>query len=568
MQRTRIELHARDRADLPALEALARALGAAGESPVLTLSPEASRDAGERVPLGPVACDVRVVVAGRRAPTRDDAERVVAILDEIGLDAPLAPESFGDADLILLPGVEAQERLAGALRGELVACGIARLDSLRGADASARAKARARLGARADGPLVACVASARTPAAERARWTARIAGLAAEFPALVVSRGCGPDGLDALRAQAGRTLGLAALGERDAADALLAADVVVTDSVDAAAEAASLGRAVIRIATGEGPAHRIDVGASLRAGDDLVPSVRSALREPAAREPGRALERLLAPQPAAPAMAAAILALFGPVPTVDDAAVFRDVEAQLAFGDREGALARLSAHAAARPSAEAFRRLAAVARRADRREAALCALERAEDLARSELARALCERGRLEADGGKLDAARHAFEEARALDPDLDEAWVGLGSLSLHGGDAASAESSFRRALERRESARARSGLGLSILAAGRATEALPALERALDLDPESLPAVYGIVRAGFEAADLARAARRVEAFIELHPANLHLAFTLAGLRYELGDVDGARQMAERVALFDPGYEGLSALSAKLAVAA
>jgi tetratricopeptide (TPR) repeat protein len=568
MQRTRIELHARDRADLSTLEALARALAALGETPVLTVTPEASRDAGGRLSLGPVPCDVRVMVVGRRAPVRDDAGRVVAILDEVGLDALPAPEAFGDADLVLVPGADARERLAGALPGDVAACGLARLDALRGADATVRAKARARLGARSDAALVACVASVRTPAGERARWTARLSSLAAEFATVVVARGAGPDGLDPVRAQAGRTLGLAALGERDGADALLGADVVVTDSLDAAVEAASLGRAVIRIVAGDAPARAIDVSTTLRAGDDLLPAVRASLRPPPARAPGAALERFLSADAAAPRMVAAILELVGPAEAIDDGLVFRDVEAQLAFGDRDGALARLQAHLAVRPSAEGFRRLSAVARRSERREVAASALERAEDLARSELARALCERARLEADGGKLDAARHAFEEARALDPDLDEAWVGLGSLALHGGDAATAEASFRRALDRRESARACSGLGLSLLASGRAGEALPPLERALDLDPESLPAVYGIVRAGFETADLGRAARRVATFVDLHPGNLHLAFTLAGIRYEIGDLHGAREMVERVALFDPAYDGLAALSAKLAVTA
>ncbi len=565
---TRIELHARDRADLATFEALARALVALGEAPVLTVSPEASRDAGERMPLGPLPCALRVMIVGRGVPVRDDAERVVAILDEPGLDALPAPEAFGDADLVLVPGAEIRDRLASVLRGDVTACGLARLDALRGADATARSRVRARLGAAAETPLVACIASARTPVGERARWTARIAGLTAEFATVVVARGAGPDGLEAVRAQAGRTLGLAALSERDAADVLLAADLVVTDSLDAALEAASLGLPVLRVVAGDGPARALDLGATLRAGDDLLPLARSVVRDPPAREKGAALERFLLGDAAAPRMAAAITALLGPTQVIADASVFRDVEAQLAFGDRDGALGRLQAHLAVRPSAEGFRRLSALARRSDRRELAAGALERAEELARTELARALCERGRFEADAGKLDASRHAFEEARALDPDLDEAWVGIGSLALHGGDATAAETSFRRALDRRESARACSGLGLSLLASGRASEALLPLERALDLDPESLPAVYGIVRAGFETTDLGRAARRVAAFVELHPGNLHLVFTLAGIRYEIGDLDGAREMLDRVALFEPAYEGLSALSAKLAVAA
>ena len=65
--------------------------------------------------------------------------------------------------------------------------------------------------------------------------------------------------------------------------------------------------------------------------------------------------------------------------------------------------------------------------------------------------------------------------------------------------------------------------------------------------------------------ADPALLARRVaSAYVDLHGANLDMAFTLAGLRADLGLVEGALEMLERIELFDPEYEGLAELRAKL----
>jgi tetratricopeptide (TPR) repeat protein len=147
---------------------------------------------------------------------------------------------------------------------------------------------------------------------------------------------------------------------------------------------------------------------------------------------------------------------------------------------------------------------------------------------------------------------------------ELADPLVGLGSLALSTGDALAGEQWFRRALEREKSARTLAGLGLAHAGQGRPRDAIAIFEQALDLEADCLPAVAGLVEAAWRTGELAAAERRVAAYVDLHGANLDMAFTLAGLRADLGQVDGALEMLERVELFDPSYEGLTELRNKL----
>ena len=128
----------------------------------------------------------------------------------------------------------------------------------------------------------------------------------------------------------------------------------------------------------------------------------------------------------------------------------------------------------------------------------------------------------------------------------------------------ATAEKFFREAIEGEKSARVWAGLGLALVGQQRGREALNCSELALDLDPESLSAIHGMVRACFQSGELATAERRVRAYVDLHAGNLDLVFTLAGLRCELADREGALEMIERIELFQPDYPGLAELKQKL----
>lgn len=224
----------------------------------------------------------------------------------------------------------------------------------------------------------------------------------------------------------------------------------------------------------------------------------------------------------------------------------------------------LERHSVERPSARGFRALATT-RRAERQFAeAAQAIGRAEELAHAELARTLCERARISVEEDLNDAAMAAFEQARALAPDLWDPLLGLGSLALHRSNAAAAESYFRQALTLAKEVPILAGLGLALAAQGRSSEAIGFLDQALEIEPSAQTAIHGLVQAAFQSGEFATAERRVRAFLELHPGNLDLRFTLAGLCCQLGDLQAARDAVEQIEIFDPAYSGLVELKQKL----
>lgn len=588
MDRTEIELLTRRAADLPTLRALQRALQQEGESAGFKVA-LATRGAGSPSESAP---RIRVVVESDAEPPAIKAERLVVIEDELipttsFSDDERLSETLVTADLVLVPGPARARFLASRVSGDVVACGLARLDEICRDPEGGRSIARRELGVLEHTNVVLYA-----PTADPVRSAITVLGdevaklAAAGWVVLVLAQNWPAAWVERHRALVARIPGLALLEGVSETTALAAADAVVSDGGSLIYEAIALGKGAIWVESSSStltPAasrreHRYaDLGPRACSAAELELALRSELsgtpseaRFAAARSACRD-ELLVAEGGAARRMAEELQSRFCPTPSpasgqsaTSEGDILENVEARVAFGDISGARAELQAHVARHASSRSYRVLASIARREGELEAARHAVQSAEPLAREELGRVLCERASLEVDANATDAARVSFEEARQLAPDLADPWVGIGSLALHSGDALAAERAFRDALAREKSARVWCGLGLALAAQGRGREALAPFESALDLEADRLAAVYGLVQAGFQCGELAIAERRVAAFVELHSGNLDLVFTLAGLRFQLGDHAGAREMVDRIELFKPDYPGLVELRAKL----
>jgi tetratricopeptide (TPR) repeat protein len=532
MAQARIELWAREARDRETLEPIARALRELGEVADVVDSPGAA--------------DLRVVVEPSPSGSPSAAAQVV-VVDELVLPASVRVGDWSRADLLLVPGAKLARELAGAVSARIEIAGLARLDAALVRPAEHRAEARAALSIPQSADVVllqpdACGAS-----------ESEVMTLAAEGP-LVVLLPLGAQGgwLEVQRARASRTPGLALFEDVSPSLALAAADVVCAPAGMLALEAQALGRPLVDFEVGAAGRVR---AALARAGHALAGPVGSELLA----HPGAAAQR--SAELIREHARASRRAREADLPASD---AWAEVDALLAFGDIEAARARLCERIAREPSTEAQRRLAALERSQGRLEAAREAADAGERLGRLELGKVLCERARVLLDAGRGDAARAQFEEASRVCSELADPLVGLGSLALSSGDAFAGEQWFRRALEREKSARTLAGLGLAHAAQGQPRDAISAFEQALDLEADCLPAVAGMVEAAWRTGELAAAERRVAAYVDLHGANLDMAFTLAGLRTDLGMIEGALEMLDRIELFDPGYEGLAELRRKL----
>ncbi|MCZ6822196.1 MAG: tetratricopeptide repeat protein [Deltaproteobacteria bacterium] len=585
MKRAGIELYTRQPADLPTLRALRRALEQAGECVSFTVA----SDGSERGSSEPPPCKVRVVVDCDDLAPVTRPERLVVIEDTLlpptlfshseRLSDPLAT-----ADLVLVPGPARAQHLRGRVAGEVAVCGLARLDELWRESGEMRVRARRKLGIPENGHVVLYA-----PTADPIHSATKVLGdeiasvTASGWMVLILPQAWPQAWLETQRALVASSPGLALLDAADQSTAMAAADVVVADGGSLLYEAIALGKGAIWVELTGAPSsarheHRYaDLGQRVHNVEELERALRSEL----SASPGAARfaaarsmlknEILSCEGAAASQMAEEIRARFCPRPAApepvqasSDDQVLENIEAQVAFGDIPGARQALAAHLAAHPSPRAYRLLATICRREGELEEARLALERAEPLLREELARVLCERANLQLESDAHEAARATFEEAQRLAPELEDPWVGLGSLALHAGDAAGGERAFREALVRGKSGRTWCGLGLALVAQNRGREAVSSFEASLELEADRLAAVYGLVQAAFQCGELEAAERRVAAFVELHSGNLDMLFTLAGLRYQLGNRSGACEMLERIEVFKPDYPGLAELMEKL----
>jgi Tfp pilus assembly protein PilF len=87
---------------------------------------------------------------------------------------------------------------------------------------------------------------------------------------------------------------------------------------------------------------------------------------------------------------------------------------------------------------------------------------------------------------GRPDEAAARYRRALSIDPAFADAHNNLGIVLAQAGDLEGAIASFRKAIAHRKTfSKAHYNLGLALLGAGRAGEAVPPLERAVDLAPE-----------------------------------------------------------------------------------
>jgi tetratricopeptide (TPR) repeat protein len=99
-----------------------------------------------------------------------------------------------------------------------------------------------------------------------------------------------------------------------------------------------------------------------------------------------------------------------------------------------------------------------------------------------------------ELDGSSPDEARHAYEQALALDAGLVDAHVNLGRLHHQGGDVARAETHYRAALALAPAdAVAHFNLAGLLEETGRAADAVAAYHRALAADADLADAHYNL---------------------------------------------------------------------------
>lgn len=156
---------------------------------------------------------------------------------------------------------------------------------------------------------------------------------------------------------------------------------------------------------------------------------------------------------------------------------------------------------------------------------------------------------------GFSDAAASAYENARALQPEIAVWWYAAGLLERRRGRHEAAVELFRRALEIDPgSAVARLHLGESLLDLGETDAAIRALEDAASSSAHAAAALAALGRAARDRGDAARAVELYLEALAAQPAADLLHHSIAAAYRSLGDEARARAALERAGQTPPAF--------------
>lgn len=195
--------------------------------------------------------------------------------------------------------------------------------------------------------------------------------------------------------------------------------------------------------------------------------------------------------------------------------------------------------------------------------AAIVAFERAAQASPS--ASTLYRLGTLLAKSGDAARARHAFERALALQPDLAEASNDLGALLAQGGEIDAAMTRFRAALAAApEYPDALNNLGYALLLTGRDEEARGFYEKALALQPDFPEALNNLGLLFGRAGELERAERYFREALARRGEYGEAANNLALVLVARGQQDAAVGLLESFLAQSPQFESAYVTLAKI----
>lgn len=133
--------------------------------------------------------------------------------------------------------------------------------------------------------------------------------------------------------------------------------------------------------------------------------------------------------------------------------------------------------------------------------------------------RALAGRGAVAAALNQVDEAEEFFNAALTRMPEYDVAIAGLGDCALQRGDQDKAWKQFCYALK---------------------------------VNPENRRSLFGVIDLGYKLGKLEDIEKYLRTYLDYHPANLPMLYSLAGCLFAQNRLDEAKELVERVLLFDP----------------
>jgi glycosyltransferase involved in cell wall biosynthesis/Tfp pilus assembly protein PilF len=154
---------------------------------------------------------------------------------------------------------------------------------------------------------------------------------------------------------------------------------------------------------------------------------------------------------------------------------------------------------------------------------------------------------------GDLDQGKNAYLKSVEVDPFMARAHIGLGTVALLRSSWDISVLHFQKAVSLApEDEMANLGLGLAFHGMEETREANKWVAKACEINPENTAAIFTLVKIAYEREEWVDAETALRRYIERHPADHNMLYTLAGLLLQAGRKDEAGDIAQRILTADP----------------
>lgn len=157
---------------------------------------------------------------------------------------------------------------------------------------------------------------------------------------------------------------------------------------------------------------------------------------------------------------------------------------------------------------------------------------------------------------GEYNQAQQCYRQAASLAPDEAAPYVGSGVVALQQGRLDEAELAFRVALRLdSENSKAWAGLAMIRQQTGALNEAFDAYLNSLQYDCDNLTALLGLFQVSCQMGTFDRVIDYLKRYLERHPADTAVMFSLAALYLREGQYFQAERMLQDILILEPANQ-------------
>ena len=161
---------------------------------------------------------------------------------------------------------------------------------------------------------------------------------------------------------------------------------------------------------------------------------------------------------------------------------------------------------------------------------------------------------------GDMDKAEEYYLKAVGSNGVHPDPYLGLATIAVQRGDLDKAMGLYQQAADIEANDKSLAGMALVEMEMGAQESAFDHFSRALELNPENMVAVFGIIQAGHALNRIEQIIPRLADCLELNPLKHDIRYSLAGCLSSMGRNEDALSELERILEHEPDHSAASEL--------